>query len=81
MVTMYNDIMAFFDVLVKAIVGKAVGFIVVFSAVYLWIFISFFATLKEEIWLTHEILKLIPICVLESNLKVREEVLKRRSVK
>lgn len=79
MITFYSDMIAFFTLVEMIIEGKAIGFMIIFTAIYLWIFISFFSTLREEIWLTHEILKLIPMLILEKNLKVREEVLKRKS--
>ena len=78
-VTFSADMIAFFDLIYNILIIKSVCFILVFAGIYLWIFITFFSTLKEEIWLTHEILKLVPMTILEKNVKVRDEVLKRKS--
>jgi len=65
----------------KIVYITALGFITVFSAVYLTIFIKFIMILNKEIWQTNGILNMIPMKVLEKNQKVKEQVLNRKTIK
>jgi hypothetical protein len=78
---LYDDVMAFFDLVRKIVLIKAICYIIVFAGIYLFIFIQFIGVLNEEIWQTHGIVNMIPTFVLENNLEVREQVWKRTGIK
>jgi len=77
----FDDGNAFFTLANNILYIVAFGFIFVFSAVYLTIFIKFIIILNEEIWQTNGILNMIPMKILEKNQKVKEQVLNRKTIK
>lgn len=79
--TFYNAMKGFFTTIQQIVYIKAICFLLVFTLIYLWIFITFLGTLHEEILLTHGIVNMIPTFVLENNPKVREQVWKRKGMK
>jgi len=69
----------FFDLMKEILIAVGTVFLVIFSVVYLVIFIKFIIILKNEIWETNGILNMIPASVLELNAKVKEQVLNRKN--
>jgi len=77
--TIYIEGNEFFDKMKEILVAISSVFLSIFSVVYLFIFIKFIIILMNEIWETNGILNMIPICVLEKNTKVKEQVLNRKN--
>jgi len=70
----YKDANNFFK-MVKAIsLYVTIPFLVVYTILYLLIFIHFIENLKDEIGQIQEIIKLIPQSIIEGNIKIRQQV-------
>jgi len=78
---LYDDGLEFFELMHSILYIVAICFMVIFSAVYLGIFIKFIIILKNEMWETNGMLNMIPLNVLEKNQKVKEQVLNRKTFK
>jgi hypothetical protein len=81
MVTFWECAVGFFNTVQQITYAKAICFMILFAAIYLFIFIRFFSVLNKEIWQTHGIVNMIPISVLENNIRVREQVCSRTGLK
>jgi len=77
--TIYIEGNEFFDLMKEVLFAVGSVFLIIFSGVYLFIFIKFIIILKNEIWETNGILNMIPVSVLEKNTKVKEQVLNRKN--
>ena len=80
MMTFSGNALAFFDLVYNIVYIKAICFACLFAIIYLGIFIYFIRGLNQEIWQTHCILNMIPLFILENNLKVREQVWARKGI-
>ncbi len=80
MVTFYNDAESFFSLVKNVVYGVSFGFLVVYAAVYLFMFIQFIGVLDDEIKQTRAIVNMIPPFVLEHNSRVRDQVRARQDV-
>ena len=77
----YETMISFFNTIKTIEYIQAICFTIIFSGIYLWMFISLLVTLNEEIWLTNGIINMIPIFILEKNSVVREQVGKRKGMR
>lgn len=81
MLTFYNNSKSFFNVVIEIVLLKTILFGIIFSAIYLWIFINFLAILNEEIWVVQGIVNMIPLSVIKKNQRVREQIWARNGTK
>lgn len=80
-VVLYNDAIDFFKRSKTISISITIPFLIVYSALYLLIFIHFVESLKEEIGQTQEIIELIPPFIIEGNEQVREHVYSSKGIR
>lgn len=78
--TYRQDTVRFYEFVQMIVVVKAVGFFVLFLALYLFVLLKLLAILKAEILLTHGMLNMIPLFVIEGNLRIQNKIWQRRYV-
>ncbi|MDR3547260.1 MAG: PAS domain S-box protein [Candidatus Pacebacteria bacterium] len=77
----YADAQSFFNTVTDVEYCVPICFMVMFVAVYIGIFATFLTTLKKEIRETHGVLNMIPMFILESNPRVKEQVINHKQIK
>ncbi len=78
--TFFDDVNAFFSFVRMILYLIATCFFVIFSGIYLLIFVRFLGTLKDEVGQTQELVGMIPEFVLVKNARVRELVWQHKGV-
>ncbi len=73
-----KDAVKFYEKVELIVIAKAACFGAVFLCAYFVVFLGLLKILKTEIWLTHGMLNMIPIFVLESNSLVQTQIWRRR---
>ena len=76
----YADANSFFSLIKQVMYGVSMSFILIFSTVYLFVFVRFIQNLNEEIRQTHEIVNMIPLFVLQENQVVKEQVWNHKGI-
>eukprot|EP01022_Parablepharisma_sp_SALTPOND_P023593 TRINITY_DN5026_c1_g1_i1.p1 TRINITY_DN5026_c1_g1~~TRINITY_DN5026_c1_g1_i1.p1 ORF type:complete len:1576 (+),score=83.95 TRINITY_DN5026_c1_g1_i1:679-4728(+) len=73
-----KDAVNFYEKVQILVIAKAGFFTALFLGLYVFVLLHLLERLKEEIWVTQGILSMVPTFILEGNLKVREQIWKRR---
>ncbi len=73
-----KDAVAYYGVIESILIAKAAGFIVLFIAIYILVFVGLLGVLTREIWLTKGMLNMIPKFVVEHNMTVQTLIYERR---
>ncbi|MDR3548776.1 MAG: hypothetical protein P4M11_11020 [Candidatus Pacebacteria bacterium] len=77
-ISFYECAMQFFSTVKKIVYGSSAGFVVLFVAIYVAVFVRFIGVLNEEIWHTRGMINMIPVDILSHNEIVREQVWSHR---
>jgi len=75
-----KDTVNFYDLIRIIIIAKAAGFLSIFMIMYIIILMGLLNTLKDEIWLTHGMINLIPMFIQENNTDVQNQIWDRRKI-
>ena len=78
LMTFREDAVNFYSKIQIIVWAISDSFIIIFAIVYLLILLRLLNRLKIEIWLTHEMINMIPSFIIKSNPSVQNQILKIR---